>query len=119
MNTNEGGTRFAVVFFGIFEMSDVVGGTKYVVEEFAQRTDTLWKAIGRAAVVQAAVESGPRYVLLTTDAPRKGTAGAKALRNVVGPNGPIHAIIELLDEADWQRLREFALGVDTLPDPGH
>ena len=83
-----------------------------------QRTDTLWKAIGRAAVVQAAVESGPRYVLLTTDAPRKGTAGAKALQNVVGPNGPIHAVIELLDEVDWQRLRDFAVGVDTLPEAG-
>lgn len=83
-----------------------------------QRTDTLWKAIGRAAVVQAAVEGGPRYVLLTTDAPRRGSAGAKALKNVVGSSGPIHAVIELLDESDWQRLRDFALGVDTPPEPG-
>ncbi len=78
-----------------------------------QRTDTLWKAIGRAAVVHAAIDGGPRYVLLTTDAPRKGSAGAKALKNVVGSSGPIHAVIELLDESDWQRLRDFALGVDT------
>jgi len=81
-----------------------------------QRTDTLWKAVGRAAVVQNLGVS--RYVLLTTNAPRKGSAGAKALEAVVGPNRPIHAVIELLDEEDWERLRGFALGVESPAEPG-
>lgn len=83
-----------------------------------QRTDTLWKAIGRAAVVHASQDPSPRYVLLTTNAPRNGNAGAKALNNVVGANGPIYAVIELLNEADWLRLRDCALGVDAPAEPG-
>ena len=76
-----------------------------------QRTDTLWKALGKAAVVfNTAIERRP-YVLLTTDAPRKGTAGAKALAVVQGPDKPVHDVIELLNPADWERLKSCALGV--------
>ena len=75
-----------------------------------QRTDTLWKAIGRAAVVHS-LDPWPRYVLLTTNAPRRYSAGAKALQAVTSVNGPVYDVIELLDQTDWQRLRDHAAGV--------
>lgn len=44
------------------------------------RTDTLWKALGRAAVLRGELAERPcRYVLLTTDKPPRGSAGARAL----------------------------------------
>lgn len=81
-----------------------------------QRTDTLWKAIGRASVLH---QAGPvRYVLLTTNAPRERSAGAKALAEVTGPSKPVHAVIELLNQADWDRLRDCALGLEISPEGG-
>ncbi|CAN5870041.1 hypothetical protein BH23ACT2_BH23ACT2_11890 [soil metagenome] len=48
------------------------------------RTDTLWKALGKAAILQTQFPDGEhrpgRYVLLTTDVPTRGSAGGKALR---------------------------------------
>lgn len=81
-----------------------------------QRTDTLWKAIGRAAVVHN-LDPWPRYVLLTTNAPRRNSAGAKALQAVTSVNGPVYDVIELLDESDWQRLRDHAAGVTPTSTP--
>ena len=43
-----------------------------------KRTDTLWKAIGKAAVIHERKPTA-RLVLLTTDAPAPGSAGAHAL----------------------------------------
>ena len=80
-----------------------------------QRTDTLWKAIGRASVVHAAVDPWPRYVLLTTDAPRRNSAGAKALAAVTGVNGPVYDVIELLDPVVGQRLADLARGLTSHP----
>lgn len=48
-----------------------------------ERTDTLWKALGKAAILRGdpAERDRPfRYVLLTTDVPKPGSAGARALR---------------------------------------
>ena len=58
-----------------------------------KRTDTLWKALGKAAVLREV--SNTPLVLLTTDAPVRG-AGAEALKQVVGPKKPIYAVIEML-----------------------
>jgi DNA modification methylase len=48
-----------------------------------QRTDVLWKALGKAAILQTQFpdpDQRPcRYVLLTTDVPSRGSAGGKAL----------------------------------------
>jgi DNA modification methylase len=74
-----------------------------------KRTDTLWKALGKAAVL-AASEPGARLVLLTTDAPPKGSAGEAALNVVSGPGKPIAAVIRMLAEPDRIRLRDFARG---------
>ena len=76
-----------------------------------QRTDTLWKAIGRASVVHHAVDPWPRYVLLTTNAPRRNSAGDKALRAVTGVSGPVYDVIELLAPDDGQRLADHARGL--------
>ncbi len=72
-----------------------------------RRTDTLWKALGKASVLH---ESGDRMplVLLTTDAPGRGTAGAQSLKVMRGPDKPIFDVIELLDLEDQARLRGYA-----------
>lgn len=73
-----------------------------------KRTDTLWKALGKAAVINQ-VDRNARLVLLTTDAPTPGTAGALALAEVVGPNRkPIYDVIEMLRPKDQQRLSRHA-----------
>jgi DNA modification methylase len=73
------------------------------------RTDTLWKALGKAAVLHEIDPKVP-LVLLTTDAPRRGSAGDAALRAVSGPDKPIYAVIRMLAGDDQARLRRFAAG---------
>ena len=75
-----------------------------------KRTDTLWKALGKAAVLRE-VGSTP-LVLLTTDVPARG-AGAEALKRVVGPNKPIHAVIEMLKPSGLRDLRALCEGETT------
>jgi DNA modification methylase len=74
-----------------------------------RRTDTLWKALGRAAVVRqgGGVE---RLILLTTEAPIRNSAGHAALAAMMGPEGPITDVIELLEPAGHERLRAYARG---------
>jgi DNA modification methylase len=72
-----------------------------------KRTDTLWKALGKAAVLRE-VGNTP-LVLLTTDAPARG-AGAEALKHVVGPKKPIHAVIEMLKPSGLEELRHLCEG---------
>lgn len=74
-----------------------------------KRTDTLWKALGKAAVLHE-VEPKVRLVLLTTDAPRKGSAGDAALAVVTGREKPIRAVLQMLSLDDQERLRRFAVG---------
>ncbi|MHB1536527.1 MAG: DNA-methyltransferase [Acidimicrobiales bacterium] len=66
-----------------------------------KRTDTLWKALGKAAVLREG--SNAPLVLLTTDVPSRG-AGSEALKQVVGPNKPIHAVIEMLGTTGLEHL---------------
>jgi DNA modification methylase len=73
-----------------------------------RRTDTLWKALGKAAVLREG-GSGVPLILLTTDAPARGSAGLAALDVLTGPGRPVFDLIELLDTDDQQRLREYAL----------
>jgi site-specific DNA-methyltransferase (adenine-specific) len=74
-----------------------------------RRTDTLWKAIGKATVLQETVPRA-RLVLLTTDAPSPGSAGHKALTAVRGKSEkkPIRDVIVLQDADDLVRLRGYA-----------
>jgi DNA modification methylase len=73
-----------------------------------KRTDTLWKALGKAAVLHE-IEPKVPLVLLTTDPPAKHSAGAQALQVVCGPEKPIIAIIQMLSAEDQQRLRDYAI----------
>jgi site-specific DNA-methyltransferase (adenine-specific) len=73
-----------------------------------KRTDTLWKALGKAAVLKAGRSDLP-LVLLTTDAPARGSAGHAAMRALSGSGGAVFDLIELLTPADQERLHGYAL----------
>jgi len=73
-----------------------------------KRTDTLWKALGKAAVLQQ-VGNTP-LVLLTTDAPARAGAGAEALRQVTGPRKPVRAVTEMLKQSGLDELRALCGG---------
>jgi site-specific DNA-methyltransferase (adenine-specific) len=74
-----------------------------------RRTDTLWKALGKAAVLK---ESGSahRLIFLTTDLPPKGSAGDSALRSVRG--SVFHDAIDMLSGEGQERLCLYAGGED-------
>ena len=72
-----------------------------------KRTDTLWKALGKAAVLSQAHPKLP-LVLLTTDAPTKGSAGYAALSVVLGVDKPVFDLIEILDPIAQARLKGYA-----------
>jgi site-specific DNA-methyltransferase (adenine-specific) len=76
-----------------------------------RRTDSLWKALGKAAVIREA-HAGSRFVLLTTGLPEHGSSGASALSALVGPERPIRDVIMLSGIEDMQRLRAHAVGSD-------
>jgi site-specific DNA-methyltransferase (adenine-specific) len=73
-----------------------------------KRTDTLWKALGKAAVLRQV--SNTPLVLLTTDAPSRGSAGAEALKQVSGPKKPIHEVIEMLKLSGLEALQVLCEG---------
>jgi DNA modification methylase len=73
-----------------------------------RRTDTLWKALGKAAVLNEGRGDLP-LVLLTTDAPARGSAGYAALKVLMGPGRPVFDLVELLNTRDQERLRAYAL----------
>ena len=77
-----------------------------------RRTDTLWKALGKASVL-AASEVQVRLVLLTTDQPPPSSAGGRALAAVRGKGvgKTVFDVVELLDEMDLKRLQEHAEGI--------
>lgn len=74
-----------------------------------RRTDVLFRALGKAAVLHAG-RPELRLVLLTTDPPAAGSPGAAALAALCGPGRPVHDVVRLLDPADQRRLRSHAAG---------
>jgi len=73
-----------------------------------RRSDTLWKALGKAAVLHESDQQLP-LVLLSTSVPTKGSAGLAALKVVRGPGKAVYDVVQLLDPADHERLRSYAL----------
>lgn len=71
-----------------------------------RRTDTLWKALGKAAVLRA-IKRTP-LVLLTTDLPDPGSVGYLALQSTRGIL--YHDAIEMFSLQGQQRLRLYARG---------
>jgi site-specific DNA-methyltransferase (adenine-specific) len=77
-----------------------------------RRTDTLWKALGKAAVLATSHPDIP-FVLVTTDAPAAGSAGAQALRALSGARdadgfGAVFDVIEIESPDARARLRHYA-----------
>lgn len=79
-----------------------------------KRTDTLWKALGKASVLKASGLRRYRLVLLTTDLPPKHSAGGRALRAVHGET--FHDAVEMLSPAGQARLGSYADGGDPVSD---
>ena len=79
------------------------------------RTDTVWKALGRALVL-GENEPGARFLLLTSHLPKPGGEGDKALR-AAGP-GSFWDAIAMLSVAGRERLAAYAAGTHTRPLPG-
>jgi site-specific DNA-methyltransferase (adenine-specific) len=70
------------------------------------RTDVLWRAVGKAAVVHE-LEPGVPLVLLVSDLPTRGSATAHALSVMTGEGKAIAAVIDLASAADRARLRSM------------
>jgi DNA modification methylase len=73
-----------------------------------RRTDTVWKALGKAAALQASRAGRYRLVFLTTDLPPPGSTGHQALRTARG--AVFHDVIEMLSSEGQDRLRRYAAG---------
>jgi site-specific DNA-methyltransferase (adenine-specific) len=107
-----------------FVASDAAGATWYfdVVGAFTsyrgglQRSDMVWKSLGRASAMRSARGNVP-LVFLTTHLPRKPSEGDTALR-AAGPDA-FFDTIELLSPESLARLQDYAKGgcTDT-PLPG-
>ncbi len=81
-----------------------------------RRTDTLWKALGKAAVIDQSDLEGYKLVLLSTDLPPRSSAGARALAVATKPGGLVFDALRMLSPADQRRLRHYALnGPEALP----
>ena len=73
------------------------------------RTDVLWRALGKAAVVHE-LAPDTRLVLLTTDLPARNSAGAQALRTMTGPDKAVAGVFDLGSPADRARLGSLRSG---------
>ncbi len=73
-----------------------------------KRADTLWKALGKAAVLYEV--GGPALVLLTTDLPDANSSGAQALRKATGPGRPVFAVVEILLPSGLEELQGISSG---------
>ncbi len=78
------------------------------------RSETVWRALGRAHVL-AAHGIAP-FVILTTQLPRPGTEADRALR-APGPGG-VFDVVDLLSPGGGPRLAAYARGRGRSPRPG-
>ena len=72
-----------------------------------KRTDTLWKALGKALVLSSVQPNVP-LVLITTDLPARASAGDAALQQVTGPGQAIADVVEMSDAKALARLQRYA-----------
>ncbi len=78
------------------------------------RSETVWRTLGRAHVMSARGFSP--VVVLTTQLPRPGTEGDRALR-AAGP-GAFFDAVDLASPTARQRLTAYARGRSDVPLPG-
>ena len=88
---------------------DVSGAFSVTQRPGLRRTDALWKALGKAAVLHSH-DPGVPLVLLTTDRPAANSSGHRALKALTGPDKPIRAVIGMLSPEDLEHLAELAGG---------
>lgn len=88
---------------------DVAGAFSITQRPGLRRADTLWKALGKAAVLHADGQNPP-LVLLTTDLPAPNSPGHRALKAATGAGKPVHDVIEMQDPDDVSRLADLARG---------
>lgn len=86
---------------------DVCGGFTGISPGLA-RSDVLWKALSKAAVIHAGSRVPAPLVLLTTHLPAKSSAADHCLRTLWGPGKAIADVIRLRDVRDQARLRDLA-----------
>lgn len=94
-----------------------VSGAFTTVRPGLQRTDTLWKTLGRAAVLKSVASDHHRLLILTPDLPRPWSEGEKALRAAGGPFSFFDAIA-MYDDDGAERLRRYAAEELEKPLPG-
>ncbi|MCU4186590.1 site-specific DNA-methyltransferase [Acidiferrimicrobium sp. IK] len=73
------------------------------------RAETLFRTLGKAAVVQH-TRPGSRYLLLSAEVPAPGSTGGQALRAVTGTDPatkPVYDVIALTAPGDLERLRSL------------
>ena len=88
---------------------DVSGAFSVTQRPGLRRTDTLWKALGKASVLHSK-NPKTRLVLLTTDRPTLNSAGDRALKELTGPKKAVRAVIEMDSPEDLERLADLAGG---------
>lgn len=71
-----------------------------------RRTDTLWKALGKASVIRHDHDGTP-LVFLTTDRPAPRSSGGRALEKAMSA-GLVSMVVEMQDPTDVERLRAAA-----------
>lgn len=83
-----------------------------------QRSDTVWKLLGRLHVLQSIDNDKERnrVLILTSHLPRAGSPGDQALRSV-GPE-VIFDVIEIYDPAGLERLQRYAETSEPVPIEG-
>ncbi len=95
---------------------DVAGGYT-IVRPGLRRAATLWKALGKAAVLHE-LEPDLPFVLLTAELPNGAGTAQRLLAAVTGPGKPVLAVLALQDPRHRRRLRAFAtLGPQADGDP--
>lgn len=91
---------------------DVSGAFSVTQRPGLRRTDTLWKALGKAAVLHASEPDTP-LVLLTTDRPAPNSSGDRALKALVDlERGPVRAVVGMLSPSDLENLSSLANGLE-------
>jgi hypothetical protein len=73
-----------------------------------KRTDVLWKALAKAAVLQEVCDTP--LLLLTAGLPGSGSPGAKALTQVTGTRKLIHAVIDIRERSAIEDLHAIWAG---------
>ena len=88
---------------------DVSGAFSVTQRPGLRRTDTLWKALGRASVLHS-TSPDTRLVLLTTNRPVPNSSGHHALEALTGSDRPVKAVIGMLSPDDLRGLADLASG---------